>query len=247
MTAVTFTDAGVCLRNVQMEYDDEVCHRARAKLYDLARGKDERPFLLFTSFTHPHDPFQCRPEHWRRYRHDDIDMPEIKPRKADMDPYSRRLIAQYGLDGNPPSDEQVRVARHAYYGSVSYVDDIVGELLAVLRETGLADNTVVILTTDHGEMLGEHGLWYKKTFFEEACRIPLIASHPQFTAHRVDANVSLVDLLPTLLSIAGDDKLDSLVEPLAGNSLWGLITDSHATQDYPVTPKIWPRAQPRHC
>ena len=122
-----------------------------------------------------------------------------------MDPYSLRLIAQYGLTGNPPTESQLRVARHAYLGSISYLDDCVGELLAVLRETGQSDNTVVILTTDHGELLGEHGLWYKKSFYEDACRIPLIISHPRLDERRVGENVSLVDLLPTLLEIAGDD------------------------------------------
>lgn len=232
--AITFTNAGVCLRNVQMEYDDEVCHRARRKLYDLARRNDERPFMLFASFTHPHDPFQCRQEHWDRYRHDDIDMPLVDTAQTDMDPYSQRLIAQYGLTDNPPTEEQVRIARHAYYGSISYVDDIVGELMAVLRETGLDKNTVVMLTTDHGEMLGEHGLWYKKVFFEAACRIPLIIAHPDADGRRIDANVSLVDLLPTLVDLAGDNALDTLVEPVAGGSLVDMVTGSTTTREQSV-------------
>ena len=231
---VTFTDAGICKRNVQMEYDDEVCHRARRKIYDLARAKDERPFLLFTSFTHPHDPFQCRQEHWDRYRHDDIGLPLVNTAQQDMDPYSLRLTAQYGLTGNPPSDEQTRVARHAYYGEISYIDDLIGELLAVLKDTGLYDNTIILLTTDHGEMLGEHGLWYKKSFFEEACRIPLIISHPQLGQRRVGANVSLVDLLPTLLEIAGDEQQTSLVDTVAGHSLWGLASGSESAWEHPV-------------
>jgi choline-sulfatase len=231
---VTFTDAGVCKRNVQIEYDDEVCHRARRKIYDLARGRDDRPFLLFASFTHPHDPFQCRQEHWDRYAHDDIGMPVVTTAQADMDPYSLRLIAQYGLKDNPPGADQVRVARHAYYGSVSYVDDMVGELVAALKDSGLYDNTVILLTSDHGEMLGEHGLWYKKSFFEDACRIPLIISHPQLQSRRIDANVSLVDLLPTLLEIAGDEDQQSLIETVAGHSLWGLAAGSDPSRECPV-------------
>ena len=231
---VTFTDAGICKRNVQIEYDDEVCHRARRKIYDLARAQDERPFLLFTSLTHPHDPFQCRQEHWDRYRHDDIELPRVNTAQADMDPYSMRLTVQYGLENRPPSDAQVRVARHAYYGSVSYVDDIVGELIATLRDTGLYQNTVIMLTTDHGELLGEHGLWYKKSFFEEACRIPLIVSYPQLESRRIDANVSLVDLLPTLLEIAGDASLDCLVDRISGHSLWDLVSGSGNAWDHPV-------------
>jgi choline-sulfatase len=231
---VTFTDAGICKRNVQIEYDDEVCHRAGRKIYDLARGNDERPFMLFTSFTHPHDPFQCRQQHWDRYKHDDIGLPEVNTAQADMDSYSLRLIAQYGLTDRPPSEEQIRVARHAYLGSISYLDDCVGKLLAILEETGLSDNTVIVLTTDHGELLGEHGLWYKKSFFEEACRIPLIISHPQIAARRVSSNVSLVDLLPTLLDISGDSSQSSLIEPVAGHSLWDLATASSSSWDHPV-------------
>ena len=106
--------------------------------------------------------------------------------------------------------------------------------MAVLRETGLDQNTVVMLTTDHGELLGEHGLWYKKSFFEEACRIPLIIASPQAEAGRVDANVSLVDLLPTLLQIAGDKQLDSLIEPLSGHGLWNLVNDASSEHPHPV-------------
>lgn len=231
---ITFTDAGICKRNVQMDYDDEVCHRARRKLYDLARSDDQRPFMLFTSFTHPHDPYQCRQQHWDRFSSDHIGMPLIDTAQADMDPYSLRLTAQYGLENGPPTPRQVMVARHAYFGSVAYFDDLVGELLTTLRDTGLGENTVIILTTDHGEMLGEHGLWYKKTFFEGACRIPLIVSHANCEARRVAANVSLVDLLPTLLDIAGDENGDCLVETIAGRSLWPQVTASAAASDRPV-------------
>ena len=65
-----------------------------------------------------------------------------------------------------PSDSQIRVVRHAYYGSVSDLDDPAGRVLAALNSTGLADNTVIVLTTDHGDMLGKRGLWYKKSFFD---------------------------------------------------------------------------------
>jgi choline-sulfatase len=197
---ITFTDAGICLRNVQMEYDEEVCHRAERKLYDLARGKDERPFLLFTSFSHPHDPYQCLQQHWDRYRHNEIDMPKVGPiAEDDIDPYSKRLRAQYGLEEFRVNEEIVRTCRHAYYGSVSYLDDLIGKLLSVLRSTGLADNTVIVFTSDHGDMLGERGLWYKKSFFEASCRVPLMISGPMLEPARIQSNVSLVDLLPTLL------------------------------------------------
>jgi choline-sulfatase len=232
---VTFTDSGICLRNVQMEYDEEVCHRAERKLYNLARGADDRPFMLFTSISHPHDPYQCLQEHWDLYKHDDIDMPKTGSiPESELDPYSLRLRAQYGLHDYEPSEEQVRVARHAYYGSVSYVDDMVGRLLGVLRKTGLEENTVVILTSDHGDMMGERGLWYKKSFFEDSCRIPLIISGPMIKQKRVDANVSLVDLLPTLVDIAADGEELPIVEDIEGRSLWGLANGNATKWDKAV-------------
>ena len=175
----TFEEAGVCLRNVQMEYDEEVVHRAIKKIYDLARGKDPRPFFLTVSMTHPHDPYQCSREYWDRYQNIEIDLPEVGVLDEDeMDPFSKRLKAQYGLYDFQPTDQQVLTARRAYYGSVSYLDDKVGEILGVLQRTGLRDNTVIIFTSDHGDMLGQRGLWYKKCFFENSTRVPLLVSIP---------------------------------------------------------------------
>ncbi len=236
----TFAGAGVCIRNVQMEYDEEVSHRTKRKLYDLAKkyagpggenaefrdSLDTRPFLLVASFSHPHDPYQCSQVHWDRYEHSKVDMPVVGSIPMDeMDPYSRRLMVQYGMESFTPTEEQIRVARHAYYGSVSYVDDQVGALLGVLKETGLEKNTVVIFTTDHGDMLGERGMWYKKSFFEASARIPLIIRIPDKPGRRVSQNVSLVDLLPTLMEMAGDKSGNSgvRVEPIDGESLCSLM------------------------
>ena len=232
---ITFTGSGICIRNVQMEYDEEVCHRAGRKIYDLASGRDDRPFLLFASFSHPHDPYQCLQQHWDRYRHDDIDMPKVASiASGDNDPYSERLRRQYGLLDYQPSESQIRIARHAYFGSVSYLDDLVGRLLSVLKNTGLADNTVIIFTTDHSDMLGERGLWYKKSFFEGSCKIPLIMSGPMLSQTRSAADVSLVDLLPTLMEIGGDADGENLVEEIEGHSLWGLATEGNSDWTKPV-------------
>ena len=102
------------------------------------------------------------------------------------------------------TEADVRRARHAYYGEIAYVDDQVGRLLATLERFGLRQDTVVLFTADHGEMLGERGLWYKMHFFEWALRVPLIVSAPgRFAAGRVATPVSLVDVMPTLLELAG--------------------------------------------
>ena len=221
----TFNGAGICLRNPQMEYDEEVVHRACRKIYDIARGRDVRPFMLTVSMTHPHDPYQCRPEYWDRYRHEDIDMPKVGMLSEDeMDPYSKRLKAQYGLYESQPDEETVRIARHAYYGSVSYLDDQVGRLMAVLSETGLDENTMVIFTSDHGDMLGERGLWYKKCFYENSIRVPLIISMPQGKTGKYDKNVSLVDLFPTIVECADPDSAFlNIADQLDGVSLMKVV------------------------
>ena len=102
---------------------------------------------------------------------------------------------------------------------MSYVDDQIGVLLEALRDAGHAANTIVLLFADHGDMLGERGLWYKMNFFEPACRIPLIVHAPgRFAARQVRSSASLVDILPTLCELAGVGAAE-YVTPLDGNSL----------------------------
>jgi choline-sulfatase len=110
------------------------------------------------------------------------------------------------MDDIEITEEHVRRARHAYYAAISYVDDWVATLLDTLEACGMADQTVVIFTADHGDMLGERGLWYKMCFFEGACRIPLIVAGPDIAAGLVPDHVSLLDVLPTLLDLAGVER-----------------------------------------
>ena len=123
------------------------------------------------------------------------------------------------MDVEPVTEAQVRDARHAYYGAIAYIDDLLGRLMAALRSAGLAEETIVVLTSDHGEMLGERGLWYKMSFFEGASRVPLVIASPgRFAPRRVGASVSLVDLMPTLFDISGGNA-QSLGIAIDGRSL----------------------------
>jgi choline-sulfatase len=217
-TMDSVTQAGPCTRTNQIDFDDETALAARQKLFDIARGRDRRPFLMVVSLTHPHDPYVTPQTYWDRYRDEEIDMPRISA--PAQDPHSRRVRHVIGLEGLQISPGQVRAARHAYYGSVSYVDDQFGMLLQTLRQAQLSDNTVVLVLADHGDMLGERGLWYKMSFFEPACRIPLIVHAPtRFAPRRVSGCRSLVDILPTLLELAQPAAKLSCAAPLAGTSL----------------------------
>jgi choline-sulfatase len=227
-------EAGVSARTMQIDFDDAAAFAACRAIYDFARDGDERPFFLCVSFTHPHDPYNTDPEHWGRYRHDDIDPPAVPCSDGpNLDPHSRRLLAAYGADRDRVTDEHVRNARHAYYGAVSYVDDKIGELLAALQCSGLARDTIVLFTADHGDMLGERGLWYKMTFFEGAARVPLMIHAPGMVpAGRVAPPVSLVDLLPTLVEVAGDGAPPDPVEPLDGASLLSVDPERMVAGEY---------------
>jgi choline-sulfatase len=213
------TQAGPCTRTNQIDFDDEVVYGASRKLFDMARAKDRRPFCMVASMTHPHDPYVIPQRYWDRFAGVEIDMPRVTMAAEELDPHSRRLRHISGLELQPVNEAQVRAARRAYYGAVAYVDDQVGLLLASLADAGFADDTIVLLLADHGDMLGERGLWYKMSFFEPACRIPLIVHAPaRFAARRVVQSASLVDILPTLCELAGG-KPGSFATPLDGKSL----------------------------
>ena len=218
-TMDSVTQAGPCTRTNQIDFDDEVVFSARQKLFDMARGKDRRPFCMVVSMTHPHDPYVIPQRYWDRFADADIDMPRVRIPVDQLDPHSRRLRHVCGLDLLPVNEAQTRAARRAYYGAVSYVDDQIGTLLTALADARLADNTIVMLLADHGDMLGERGLWYKMNFFEPACRIPFIVHAPhRFAAARIGTSASLVDVLPTLCDLAGDTSPD-YATPLDGTSL----------------------------
>ena len=216
------THAGIAEASNQLDFDDEVGFQAVRKLRDLARSSDDRPWFVNVSFTHPHDPYVARREFWDRYDHDAIPMPEVAS-IDNPDPHSQRLAHVISSDVTVVTDEQVRNARHAYLANTTYVDDFVDQLMTTLETTGMRDNTVVLFTSDHGDMLGERGLWYKMNYFEASARIPLIVNAPgQVAPGEVDTVTSLLDIAPTLLDLAGVDIPGTLdggsVMPLIGGS-----------------------------
>ncbi len=198
--------AGTAEITNQLDYDDEVAHLSRAKLYDLARRPEPGPWCLTVSFTHPHDPYVARPRHWDLY----ADCPALDPTVppipfAEQDPHSRRLLVAAEHTAFDIRPEHVRSARRGYFASISYVDEKIGELLELLDRLGLADNTVVVFLSDHGDMLGERGLWFKMSFYEGSARVPVMIAAPGLAPGRVDTPVSTLDLLPTLAELAGID------------------------------------------
>jgi len=214
--------AGVAEITNQLEYDDEVAYHATRKLYDLGRGHDARPWCLTVSFTHPHDPYVMRKEFWDLYEDCTELDPLVPPIPFDeQDAHSRRLMLASDHENFPISDEDVRRSRRAYFASISYVDKKIGEILDVLKRTRQEEDTVVVFTSDHGDMLGERGMWFKMSFFEGSCRVPLMIAAPGMQAGRIETPVSTLDVLPTLADLAGID-LDEILPWTDGESLVGL-------------------------
>ena len=223
---------GVCGVSMQTDYDREVSFHAARKLFDLARHGTDRPFLLVVSFSNPHDPWEIPLRYWQSYRRGDVELPAVPRLPLERaDPHSRRLRAMCGFDDAELSAEQVRTARHGYYAALNFLDERVGEVLSALRDGGLDERTTVVFTADHGEMLGERGLWYKMSFFEPSVRVPLLVRRAGARAQRrVAAPVSLTDLAPTLIELAGAPALPAL----DGVSLAAVLDGAHLAPDRPV-------------
>lgn len=219
--ASSILQAGPCVRSNQMDYDEEVLYKSKQYLFDHARrrGTDSaRPFALTVSFTHPHDPYTIEDEFWDLYEGVDINMPEVDIHPDQQDPHSKRLRHVCDLEGREFTPEQIKRAKRAYYGSVSYVDAKIGQLLSTLDKCGLRDDTIIVFSGDHGDMLGERSLWYKMSYFESSVRVPLLFNYPKmFAPRRVKANVSTMDLLPTFCDIVGIPLQPQL--PLDGISM----------------------------
>ena len=229
--ADTVFTAGVSKATVQQDFDDEVGFRAIRHLNDRVRANQaaghDLPFLMVASFIHPHDPYEPPREHWDRF--EGVTIPDPKHPAvpaADQDPHTHRLRAMSGFDKREPNIDQVRRARRAYYAAVSYIDDHIGRIRERLQELGLAENTVIIVTSDHGDMLGEKGLWFKMSPYEQSSRVPLIIHGAEnlIPQGRFANPVCLLDLMPTLVELAGAPQaqatgislLESVRRELAG-------------------------------
>ncbi len=219
-------DAGPARRSVNTEYDEEVANEACRWLHDHADRNDGRPFFLATSFISPHDPYLAPPSHWELYGDDEIDDPRVgdMPQEA-RDAHDWRLFYTTGRHMDEIGPEDVRRARRAYYAVLSWLDDRVGRVLETLEAIGERENTIIVVSADHGDMLGERGMWFKMSFHEFSVRIPMIIHAPaMYRPRRIRENVSLVDLFPTFLEWAGDGAMPDLVSSIDGNGMASLAS-----------------------
>ncbi len=207
--------------------DGQIADLAIAAI-ERTRDRNE-PLFLAVGFLRPHLPFVAPKKYWDLYDPKDIPppimaaFPEGAPREDNNG--SGELLRQYrGLPKKTPLDEELaQKLVHGYLASVSYIDAQIGRVLKRLRDAGMEDDTLVIVTSDHGFLLGDQAMWGKATNFELATRVPLIIKTPGMTAagQRCASLVELVDLYPTLCDLAGLPK----PQHLQGNSFANLLDD----------------------
>ena len=184
---------------------------------------DDFPWYCFLSFVGPHDPFDPPTEYASRYR--DAAMPapiqdDLEGKPDGVKRFGERRWAQ--VAGAPA--EEIAVTRRQYCAAISAIDDQVGQILDALEARGLAENTIIVYTSDHGEMLGDHGFYAKEVSYEPALRVPLLVAGPGIADGNVsDALIELIDVNPTVCELAGlpaQEKIDarSFVAVLEGES-----------------------------
>ncbi|MHC4562270.1 MAG: sulfatase family protein [Planctomycetota bacterium] len=197
-----------------------------------ACGKfDDRPWLFSVNFFDPHHPFDPPAEYLQRHLDmvDDIPLPNYVPGELDNKPPFQdsdghgAYASKHAFDRDHISERTHRLIRAAYWAMCDLIDTQVGRMLEALERTGQLDNTIVIYTSDHGEMLGDHGIYLKGPYFyDPAVHVPLIVSMPSKITKgvRSTAMVELVDLAPTLMEAAGLE----IYEGMQGRSLWPMLT-----------------------
>jgi len=228
-------------RNHYLLYDRECVESAVSWLIERRRGRD-RPFCLVVGLVGPHCPYVCPPELFWKY-YEKVPLPNnTEGRLERLHPYNRRFIRRSKIDD--ATETEIRRTRAAYYGMVEFDDQLIGLLLDALRESSLLDETVVIYTSDHGDMLGEHGMLWKMSFYEASVGIPLVVrmAGSDGGGRRVSPAVSLIDLAPTLTDIAGT----SSIPDVAGKSLVGYLQHGHPRakrdgvySELMIPPDVW--------
>jgi choline-sulfatase len=213
------TGAGVAEISNQMEFDDEVAFHGEAEIHRLARGLDPRPWCLTISFTHPHDPYVARQRFWDLYEGCQALEPLVSAKAfSEQDPHSQRLMLANDHENFEITIDHVRRARQGYFANISYLDEKIGRIWDSLERCRMLDDTIIVLCGDHGDMLGERGLWFKMSFFEGSARVPLMIAAPDLSPSRITTPVSLMDIGATLLDLCGVVHADDVM-PGDGRSL----------------------------
>jgi len=185
----------------------------------------DKPFFMVAGYLAPHFPLIVPEEYWDAYK-GNVPMPTIPDGFLDRLPLNYKHL-RIGFNVEDVPHDIVRKGRELYYGLTQWLDNEVGKVLAALAQSPMADNTVILYTTDHGENMGEHGLWWKNCLYDSAARIPLIMRWPKRWGggqHRRGA-CSMVDVVQTIVELGGGHA----PEDWDGDSMLAWLDDASAS------------------
>ena len=213
------------------------------------------PFFFAVGFKKPHLPFCAPKKYWDLYNRKEMPLAKFKQRAIDSPEFAYHKSGELHSYSDIPNlstfsdlyntildDDKARELIHGYYASISFIDQQIGKLILALEESGLIDNTIIVLWGDHGWHLGDHGLWNKHSTFEQATHVPLIVVDPSKQQANSDAPVELLSIFPTLCDLTGIDKPSQLdgvsFAHLVGNNTPSDNLPLYAVSQYPKTDKM---------
>ena len=206
---------------------------------------EKKPFFLYLAFNAPHDPRQSPREFIDLHPHEAVRMPEnflaANPHHQAMGlgPMNPKGIRDETLAPFPRTEFAVKTHRREYQAIVSHLDEQIGRVLTTIESQGLRDNTVVILTSDHGLAIGRHGLMGKQSLYEHSIRVPFLIAGPGIPkARTIETRIHLQDAMATALDLAGADRTD-----IDFRSLMPLLRDGKTEHHGPIYAAMFPKAQ----
>jgi choline-sulfatase len=212
-------------------YDRDITARAQVWLREEAQYYTDKPWVLFVSLVCPHFPLTAPPEHFYRYYDQDLPLPKLYDRRNEpQHPFIEDYRGSFAYDEYFERPEMVKSAQAGYLGLCSFLDENIGKILRALEDSGFADTTRVVYTSDHGDNVGCRGLWGKSTMYEESVGIPLVIAGPEVpTGKTVGTPVNLLDLYPFIMDCAGEHNQSTVTNDHPGGDILQII--AHADED----------------
>ncbi len=224
-----YANVGPGLSNYN-RYDLRITELAIRWLEDRVRAPDDEPWLLMVGLVAPHMPLVVPQEYLDLYFGLALPEPKLLPRHGYVrHPWVERMTSFWDHDATFESDAKRRLAKASYFGLITFLDTQIGRILAALAQSGLAGDTRIVYSTDHGDNLGTRGLWNKDVLYRESTGIPLIMAGPEIAGGVCRTNVGLVDLYPTFLEATGV-PLDASERSLPGRSLFDIAAEPDDAQ-----------------
>jgi arylsulfatase A-like enzyme len=222
----TFGEFVLKMGRLRMDVRDNFDYRVASKTIEAIKINRDKAFMISCSFNAPHDPNVAPSPYYEMFNPDEIVLPE---NFSATDPYFTNEWSSEMAGGTGESG--IREFLRIYYANVRLIDDQVGRILRAVEDCGIAKNTIIIFTADHGDMAASHGMVWKSTsaFFNEVVRVPLIIMVPGLSSsRRISVAVSLTDVMPTIMEVTGN-KIPASCQ---GHSLYGLLTGKEKEKNH---------------